>query len=97
MEIKDIAVTVERMDEVRGGFGRIARGNSASNFSSNGPVVSAVLVGARNSNGSTFQIDNSVGQFNTTSQVADVHAERSWERKLSLSGSQLTTGFSFFN
>ena len=97
MEIKDLSVAVERMDEVRGGtysFGR--GGNHASNSSSNGFVASAVFVQAGHVNGSTFDVQNTVGQANVTSQSAAVADLHSRSRSTDLVSSQLSAGWGGF-
>lgn len=89
MEIKDIVVTAERMEEVRGGA------NFAGNYSSNGPVVSLVGVRAGNSNGSSFGITNTVVQQNTTTQDAFVEDVDIRSRSFSAVNSQVDLGSLF--
>ncbi len=94
MEIKDLTSSEVKMDAVRGGLSYIvpAFGNSASNYSSNGPVVSLVGVGTKNTNNSSFSITNGVGQQNVTDQKAGVSVDHKWDSSTVFTASQLNIG-----
>jgi hypothetical protein len=87
MEIKDLEVSVECMEGVRGGY------NSASNQSYNGGVFNLVGISAQNLNGSGVSISNGVFQENVTSQTAGVVDVSERSSSLSLDHSQLFSGY----
>ncbi len=88
MEIKDITVSVEKMEEVRGG-------NSITQTSTNGYVAGAVAVGGWASNGSPNYVTSSVSQANLTSQQALIEDHDITTVDVDILGSQIFAGFPF--
>jgi outer membrane cobalamin receptor len=86
MEIKDIAATVERMEEVRGG-------NSIAQSNAVGGVVSAINVGGHGFNLSPVDVQSSVIQANETNQAAQIIDRDDYRSSLSLVGSQVNMDY----
>ncbi len=87
MELKDLAMDVADLSEVRGGA------NHASNESHNGGILNLVGVSTYNTNNSSFNISNGVLQNNTTTQTAGVSEVRDRKYSLTFDHSQLFAGF----
>ncbi|MFK7913423.1 MAG: hypothetical protein AB8B93_05875 [Pseudomonadales bacterium] len=89
MELKDIAVEVSAMQEIRGGA------NSITQSSVNGPVTGVVSVGGGAFNMSPVTVTSMVGQSNLTSQQALIEDRDIHTTTIDVVGSQISAGFPF--